>query len=115
MQIMPYDEILAGRVRRFLANQPKQVAEKKMMGGLTFMVDDKMCIGILRDDLMARIAPEEYENALLKEGCRPMDFTGKPMKGFIFVTSRVIDTDQKLKYWVDLALAFNDRAKRSKK
>lgn len=111
---MPYNDLLAARIRRLLTNQPKKVAEKQMMGGLTFMVDDKMCVGILKDDLMARIAPEEYENALLKEGCRPMDFTGRPMKGFVFIASRAIEDDQKLKYWVDLALAFNDRAKKSK-
>jgi TfoX/Sxy family transcriptional regulator of competence genes len=78
-----YNEILAQRIREALATQPK-VEEKKMMGGLTFMVNGKMCAGILRDDLMARIDPEVYETVLTKKGCREMDFAGKPMKGFVF-------------------------------
>ena len=70
---MAYNEILAERVRQILASTDLQVEEKKMMGGLTFMVNGKMCVGISKDDLMARIAPEEYENALLKNVCRQTD------------------------------------------
>ena len=112
---MTFNEHLAARVRRILAKQDLPVDEKKMMGGITFMVNEKMCVGILKDELMARIAPEEYTGALSKDGCRPMDFTGKPMRGFIFVNSSQTNSDNDLEYWVQLALAFNSRAKASRK
>ena len=83
---MAYDDNLAERVKRALGSLPK-VEEKKMMGGLTFMVNGKMCVGILNDDLMCRIDPDVYESALRRKGCREMDFTGKPMKGFVFVNN----------------------------
>lgn len=112
---MAYNEILADRVRQFLGAKNLLVEEKKMMGGLTFMVNEKMCIGILNDDLMARIAPEEYDNALLKKGCREMNFTGKPMKGFVFISPQGTEEEENLRYWINLALAFNERAKASRK
>jgi TfoX/Sxy family transcriptional regulator of competence genes len=68
---MAYSEKLANRVRTIMIDHPK-VSEKKMMGGLTFMVNNKMCVGILQDDLMARIDPADYESALGKRGCRKM-------------------------------------------
>ena len=107
---MAYDEALAQRVRERLAAQRK-VEEKKMMGGLTFMVNGKMCVGILRDDLMARIGPEVHETALTKKGCREMDFTGKPMKGFVFIDPEGTKRKADLDYWIELALDFNTRAK----
>ena len=82
---MTYNEKLAERIREILVSQNK-VEEKKMMGGLTFMVNGKMCVGILKNDLMVRIAPEVYETTLQKDGCREMNFTGRPMKGFVFVS-----------------------------
>ena len=112
---MAYIEILAEKVHQVLNLQNLPIEEKKMMGGLTFMVNGKMCVGILKDDLMTRIAPEEYENALLKSGCREMAFTGKPMKGFVFVDSNQKESDKDLEYWVKLALEFNSRAKAYKK
>ena len=111
---MAYDEKLAGRVRAFLTNQ-KNVAEKRMMGGLAFMVNGKMCVGIVKKDLMARIDPDVYEEALRRSGCREMDFTGKPLKGFVFVDPGGIKTDEMLRDWIGLALAFNGKAKSSKK
>ena len=84
------------------------------MGGLTFMVNGKMCVGVLKGDLMARIDPDIYKFALRKKGCREMDFTGKPMKGFVFVGPSGTSGKKDLKYWLDLALDFNKRAKASK-
>ena len=110
---MAYDEKLAQRVRESLPR--RDVEEKKMMGGLTFMVNGKMCIGVLKDDLMVRLDPDVYETALKKKGCRPMDFTGKPMKGFVFVGPKGTAHKKDLNYWLDLALDFNKRAKASKK
>ena len=79
------------------------------------MVDDKMCLGIVRDTLMARIGPEAYEEALQREGCREMDFTGRPMKGYVFIEPEGVDLDSDLDHWVDLCLEFNPLAKSSKK
>ena len=110
---MAYDKKLAQRVRESLPR--RDVEEKKMMGGLTFMVNSKMCVGILKDDLMARIDPDVYEIALRKKGCREMNFTGRPMKGFVFVGPSGTSNKKDLKYWLDLALDFNKRAKASKK
>ena len=111
---MVYNEKLANRVRTALIHR-KSVEEKKMMGGLTFMVNGKMCVGISKDELMVRLDPAIYDDALKKKGCREMNFTGKPMKGFVFVGSKGIDNKKDLDYWIDLALDFNKRAKASKK
>jgi len=79
------------------------------------MVNDKMCVGILNDDLMVRIDPDIYEKALEKRGCREMDFTGRPMKGFMFVDHEGTRNKKDLEYWIKRALDFNKRAKSSKK
>lgn len=112
---MAYDEYLADRLRRFFSERNISTEEKKMMGGLCFMVDDKMCVGIVKEQLMARIAPEEYEQALERPGCNEMNFTGRPMKGFVFVDGEAIDSDDDLDYWAELALDFNPRAVSSKR
>ena len=112
---MAYNEILAERIRIALMKKKAAPVEKKMMGGLCFMVNDKMCLGVIKDSLMIRIDPDIYEKALTKKGCREMDFTGKPMKGFAFVEQEGILFDKDLEYWVKLCLDFNPRAKSSKK
>lgn len=86
-----------------------------MMGGLTFMVNEKMCVGILKDDLMVRLDPVIYGTVLKKKGCREMTFTGKPMKGFVFVGPKGTGNHKDLNYWTGLALDFNKKAKASKK
>ena len=111
---MAYNENLANRTREFFSGK-RNVKEKKMMGGLTFMVNDKMCVGILNDDLMVRINPDIYELVLEKKGCREMDFTGRPMKGFVFIGPDGTNSKIDLEYWVTLALDFNKKAKSSKK
>ena len=111
---MAYSEDLANRIRIAFIDQ-RVVEEKKMMGGLTFMVNGKMCVGILQDDLMVRLDPAVYDAALRKEGCREMNFTGKPMKGFVFISPNGTSSKKGLDYWIDLALDFNKRAKASKK
>jgi TfoX/Sxy family transcriptional regulator of competence genes len=112
---MAYNEFLADRVRQQLAEQGAAFAERKMMGGLCFMVDDKMCVGVHTDRLMARIGPDAYAAALERPGAREMDFTGRPMKGFVFVEGDGIDSDTGLAQWVELCLAYNPLAKASKK
>jgi TfoX/Sxy family transcriptional regulator of competence genes len=112
---MAYNEKLADRTRELIAQTHKISEEKKMFGGLCFMVNDKMCIGVEKDRLMIRLDPERYEEVMKKEGCKPMDFTGKVMKGFVFVDAAAVTTKKKLEYWVQLALEYNKIAKLSKK
>ncbi len=110
-----YDEHLEERVSEILNRKKIKYQAKKMMGGLTFMVDDKMCIGILKNELMARIGPEAYPEALRKKGCKEMKFTGKPMVGYVLIEPEVIDLGEDLEYWVQLSLDYNPLAKSSKK
>ena len=111
---MAYDEQLAARVRGFFARRQAKFAEKRMMGGLCFLVDGKMCAGVDKERLMVRLDPEIYEQALQRKGCVPMDFTGRPMRGFVFVNATGYSTERDLAAWLELALAFNPKAKSSK-
>lgn len=112
---MPFSELLADRVRQVLNEKKIHSIEKKMMGGLCFMVDDKMCVGIIHDELMVRIGIEKYEEALTKEGAKEMNFTGRAMKGYVFVDAEGTDMYDDLSTWIQLALDFNPLAKASKK
>ena len=112
---MAYDEKLADRVRELIALTHKKIEEKRMFGGLCFMVNDKMCVGVEQERLMVRLDPQRYDEVMEKEGCKPMDFTGKVMKGFVFVEKDVLSTKKKLEYWIGLALEYNKIAKASKK
>jgi hypothetical protein len=118
---MAYDEFLADRVRLGLKEKNVSFRELKMMGGLCFMVDEKMLCGVLTNKksgenvLMARIGENAYETELEKEECLPMDFTGRSMRGYTFITPEGFDNDEDLFYWIDLCLAFNPHAKSSKK
>ena len=112
---MAYDEQLADRVRRIFHERNIAFEEKRMMGGLCFMVDGKMCVGVEKMRLMVRLDPDIYDDALGHRGCVPMDFTGRPMRGFVFVNEEGIATARELKSWLDLALEFNPRAVSSKK
>ena len=87
---MAHDEQLAARVRQFFKARVVAFEEKRMMGGLCFMVDRKMCVGVEKKRLMARIDPSVYERALGRKGCVPMDFTGRPMRGFLFVDGELM-------------------------
>jgi TfoX/Sxy family transcriptional regulator of competence genes len=111
---MSVDPEFADRVQSYFAARALRFETKPMMGGLVFMVNGKMCAGVETDRLMLRIDPEQVPSALAKKGCRPMDFTGRPMRGFVFVDRSVLGTDRALKEWLDLAVEFNPRAKRSK-
>jgi len=118
---MAYDEFLADRVRQTFNDLKVTFAEKSMMGGLIFMVDEKMCVGVDKDKksgedrLMARIGEEEYLAALKEKGSREMDFTGTPMKGFVFIGPEGFDQDDDLEYWLKMVIKFNPEAKRTKK
>jgi TfoX/Sxy family transcriptional regulator of competence genes len=112
---MAYNEKFADRVRIMIAETETNVTEKKMFGGLCFMVNDKMCLGVEKDRLMIRLDPAKVDEVMEKEGCMPMDFTGKVMKGFVFADLDVLNTKRKLEYWIRLALEYNKVAKASKK
>jgi len=112
---MAYNEKLADRTREIISVDHKNVEEKKMFGGLCFMVNGKMCVGVEQERLMVRLDPERYDEAMEKEGCKPMDFTGKIMKGYVFVDIDSLNTKRKLEYWVQLALEFNKKAKAARK
>ncbi|MBN1597214.1 MAG: TfoX/Sxy family protein [Bacteroidales bacterium] len=108
---MAYNEFLADRIRSSLKQKRIGFEEKRMIGGLCFLVRNKMCLGIVKDNLMARIDPEIYNEALTKKGCSEMDFTGRPLKGFVFVDAIGTNMDADLNYWISLALKFNPKAR----
>jgi len=109
---MPYSEHLADRIRQRL-DQAGHIEEKKMMGGLIFMVNESMCIGIdidkksNQDRLMVRVGKLAYEDLLQKADAKKMDFTGKPMRGFLFIDPEGFDDEADLDFWVERALEFN--------
>jgi hypothetical protein len=98
---MPYDEILAERVRAVFQSEPGYT-EKTMFGGICFMVGGNMAVGVTGSDLMVRPGPDKFEAAI----ALPMDFTGRPMKGFVYVEPTGITTDAALAEWVERGAAF---------
>src|SRR6185436_1780515 len=106
---MAYNEKLADRTREIIARTHKKVEEKKMFGGLCFMVYDKMCVGVESERLMVRLDPDRYDEAMERDGCAPMDFTGKIMRGYVFVDADVLKSQKELEYWIGLALEFNKK------
>ena len=111
---MAYNEKLANRIREQLA-ELANIEEREMMGGLTFMYNDKMCVGIIQDELMCRIDPSLHDAAIEKTGCRTMDFTKRPMKGYVMVDDTGMKTKKEFEYWINLCLEFNKKAKSSKR
>jgi TfoX/Sxy family transcriptional regulator of competence genes len=112
--IMAYNESLADRIRERLADL-ENVEEKQMMGGLTFMVNDKMCVGIIKDEMMCRIDPEFHDTAVEMAGCRTMDFTKRPMRGYVLIEESGMKSKKDFDYWIDLSLEFNKKAKSSRR
>ncbi len=118
---MAYDEYQAERIQRILEEQKLDFYGKKMFSGMVFMLDEKMCVGTHIDKgseeslLMVRIGNDAFEVNKDREGCRPMDFTGRRMKDYAFITPDGCDTEEDLEHWVNLAIAFNPLAKASKK
>lgn len=102
---MAYDEKLADRIRKALAGR-KGLTERKMFGGIAFMLRGNMCCGVVKNDLVVRIGPHRYNEALHKPHARPMDFTGRPLKGFVFVSHGGYRTDRALQKWLSAAMRF---------
>lgn len=96
---MAYDEGLAERLGEYFAGR-LDVVEKKMFGGIAFMVKGHMCCGIVKEAMMARVGPDQYAALLETPFVRPMDFTGKPMNGFVYVDSQGFESDKDLAAWV---------------
>lgn len=102
---MAYDEQLARRVRALLKEQCALV-EKKMFGGLAYLSNGKMFAGILNKDLVVRVGPEENDAALKEPHTRPMDFTGRPLKGYVYVSLDGVKTAAQLRKWLARGQAF---------
>ena len=111
---MAYNEKLTNRVRSMLAHLPN-IEEKKMFRGITFMVNEKMCISVGDNEIMCRIDPESHEACLGKKGCRPVVMKGREYKGYVYINEEGIKTKKNFAYWIGLALEFNKKAKASKK
>ena len=102
---MAYDTGLAQRVREILEEEPG-VAEKKMFGGLCFLLSGNMVCGIIKDDLIVRVGTDRYEELLQMPQTKKFDITGRPMKGWVMVLSAGLDSDEELNDWVQNALSF---------
>ena len=102
---MAFDEELADRVRNLLAPRP-EISERKMFGGIAFMVAGNMACGVLGEDLIVRLGEDESEKALAEDGVRPFDFTGKPMKNIVYVSPERTTDDAGLADWVETGADF---------
>jgi len=101
---MAYDERLAARVRAALAGE-RGISERKMFGGLAFLLDGKMCVGVLGDDLIVRSGVERYADELKRSHARPFDFTGRPSRGMLYVSPAGVARGPSLRRWIDVGLA----------
>ncbi len=102
---MAYDEILAERIRTLVARR-KGISERRMFGGLAFMLGGNMACGVVKDELMVRVGADYHDEALALPHARPMDFTKRPMRGMVYVATAGIRTDEDLKAWVERGLKF---------
>lgn len=102
---MAYDEGLAERIRDALSERD-DVVERKMFGGLAFMLSGNMSVGIVGDELMVRVGSDAYESSLARPHARKMDFTGRAMKGMVYVATAGFEADSDLHAWIDRGLAF---------
>ena len=113
---MAYNTQLADRIREFLVQQPRiSIEEKKMFRGLCFMVNGKMCVNVSGDNLMCRFDPALQEEIADRRGYLPMIMKGKELSGYCYVEPAGFSTKKDLEYWLNLCLAFNEKAKASKK
>jgi TfoX/Sxy family transcriptional regulator of competence genes len=111
---MAYNEKIADRIRTALSGT-KKLVEKKMFGGIAFMANEKMCLGVDKDDIMLRCEPEMTDELLSKKGVRPFDLTGKPMKGWLLVSADATSNKKDFDFWVKTAVEANKKATASAK
>lgn len=113
---MAYDIKLADRIREYLIKFPKlKIEEKKMFRGLSFMVNDKMCVCVSGDNLMCRFDPALQDEVAEKNGFQAMIMKGKEYKGYCYIDTTAVKSKKDFDYWVSLSLDFNKQAKASKK
>jgi TfoX/Sxy family transcriptional regulator of competence genes len=105
---MPFDEKLASRIRHQL-RQRTDITERRMFGGLSFLRDRRMCCGIVGEDLVVRVLDKEMPSVLRRAHVRPMDLTGKPLRGFVYVAPDEIATDDGLREWIAKGLVFTEQ------
>jgi len=105
---MAYNELLAHRIRQALLLLPEEVhlsiTEKKMFGGLSFLFHGKMTVGIIKEELIVRVIAEKMDAVLERDGVRPMDFTNKPLKEFVYVIPEVVHRESELNFWIALGI-----------
>jgi TfoX/Sxy family transcriptional regulator of competence genes len=106
---MAYDEVLSLRVEKQLLQQNINFVAKKMFGGMAYMINDKMCVGIVKNELMLHVLEEVYESLLEENHVRPMNFTGKIMKRFLFIEEEALTNEEVLFHWVKFGLDFGER------
>lgn len=102
---MPHDEGLAQRIRELLEDDPR-ISEKRMFGGVAFLANGRMTLGIIRDELMVRVGADAHEAAVALPHARSMDFTGRPMRGFVQVAPPGFEDDADLRAWLERGIAF---------
>jgi hypothetical protein len=113
---MAYDIKLADRIREYLVQFPKlKIEEKEMFRGLTFMINDKMCISVSGENLMCRFDPGLQEEVAERNGFQPMIMKGREYKGYCYIHPTGFKSKKDFEYWINLCLAFNEKAKSSKK
>jgi hypothetical protein len=102
---MAYDEQLAARIRRILADEP-DVTEQAMFGGMSFMLAGQLCCGVLRDELVVRLGQDGFADAVAEPAARPMDFTGRPSRGTVYVRPDALTTEPELRAWIARGVAY---------
>jgi len=110
---MVYDKKLANRIQKTL-EKCKGVTEKEMFGGISFLINGKMCCGVIKNDLVVRVDPKDYEKLLNRQNVRPMDFTGRPLKGFVYVNPEGCKSSATLAKWVKLGIEYVGSLKEKK-
>jgi TfoX/Sxy family transcriptional regulator of competence genes len=109
---MPYDDVLANRIKEALGHV-RPIEEKRMFGGMAFMVRGKMCVSVGKDRIMCRIDPAIHHAALQRKGCRTVVMKGRQYRGYVYVDAEAVKTKSDLEYWIGLALDYNKKAKAS--
>lgn len=102
---MAYDHRLADRIRSVLASE-RGISERQMFGGLAFMARGHMCCGVVGSDLMVRVGPDAHDRALARKHVRPMDFTGRPLRGMVYVDAAGCGSARSLRSWIEQGLSF---------
>ncbi|MGH9781801.1 MAG: TfoX/Sxy family protein, partial [Candidatus Acidiferrales bacterium] len=105
---MSYDQLLTNRIRAALTGN-RRVEEKRMFGGIAFMVQGKMCVSVGKERIMCRIDPAVHDAALQRKGCHTVVMRGRQYRGFVHVDAKAVRTKASLHYWVGLALDYNEK------